>query len=106
MDVVVHERNSNQLCMFSPNHTTNCVNESISYRPHLYRNIYFISQHVHSALYNMLIDIAILEFITSQSPYSMKGLLIGVLFSSRILAQALGIIIVIPFQPPGRLATP
>ena len=91
MDVVVHERNSNQLCMFSPNRTTLIVNDSTSYRPRLYQNVYFfISQHVLSALYNMLIDIAVFEFIASQSPYSMKGLLIGVLFSLRILAQAIG----------------
>ena len=107
MDVVVHERNSNQLCMFSPNHTTNFVNESTSYRPHLYQNVYFfISQHVLSALYNMLIDIAIFEFIASQSPYSMKGLLIGLLFSSRILAQALGIIIAIPFSTSWKTSYP
>ena len=99
MDVVVHERNSNQLCMFSLNHTTHIVNESTSYRPRLYQNVYFfISQHVLSALYNMLIDIAVFEFIASQSPYAMKGLLIGVLFSLRILAQALGIFMVVPFS--------
>ena len=98
MDVVVHERNSNLFCMFSPNHTTHIVNESTSYRPSLYQNVYFfISQHVLSALYSMLIDIAVFEFIASQSPYSMKGLLIGVLFSSRILALGLGIVIMIPF---------
>ena len=80
MDVVVHERNSNQLCMLSPNSTTLIVNESTSYRPRLYQNVYFfISQHVFSALYKMLIDIGVFEFIASQSPYSMKGLLIGVL---------------------------
>ena len=99
MDVVIHERNSNQLCMFSLNHTTHIVNESTSYRPRLYQNVYFfISQHVLSALYNMLIDIAVFEFIASQSPYAMKGLLIGVLFSLRILAQALGIFMVVPFS--------
>ena len=99
MDVVVHERNSNQLCMFSLNHTTHVVNESTSFRPRLYQNVYFFtSQNVLSALYNMLIDIAVLEFIASQSPYSMKGLLISVLFSFRILAQGLGIIVSIPFS--------
>ena len=107
MDVVVHERNSNQLCMFSINHTRHIVNESTSYRPRLYQNVYFfISQHVLSALYNMLIDIAMFEFITSQSPYTMKGLLIGVLFSSRILAQALGIVVMIPFSTSWKTSYP
>ena len=107
MDVVVHERNSNQLCMFSPNYTKHTVNESTSYRPRLYQNVYFfISQHVLSALYNMLINIAVFEFIASQSPYSMKGLLIGVLFSLRILARVLGIVIVIPFSTPWKTSYP
>ena len=107
MDVVVHERNSNQLCMFSSNLTIHIVNESTSYRPRLYQNVYFfISQHVLSALYNMLIDIAVFEFIASQSPYSMKGLLIGLLFSLRILAQALGIAIVIPFSTSWKTSYP
>ena len=71
MDVVIHERNSNQLCMLSPNHTTNFVNESTSYRPRLYQNVYFfISQHVLSALYNMLIDIAVLEFMLNDYPFN------------------------------------
>ena len=91
----------------SPNSTTLVVNDSTSYRPHLYQNVYFfISQHVLSALYNMLIDIAVFEFIASQSPYSMKGLLIGVLFSLRILAQALGIIIVILFSTSWKTSYP
>ena len=107
MDVVVHERNSNQLCMLSINRTRHIVNESTSYRPRLYQNVYFfISQHVLSALYNMLIDIAMFEFITSQSPYTMKGLLIGVLFSLRILAQALGIVIMIPFSTSWKTSYP
>ena len=107
MDVVVHERNSNHLCMFSPNSTTLVVNDSTSYRLCLYQNVYFfISQHVLSALYNMLIDIAVFEFIASQSPYSMKGLLIGLLFSLRILAQALGIIIVILFSTSWKTSYP
>ena len=107
MDVVVHERNSNQLCMFSINRTRHIVNESTSYRPRLYQNVYFfISQHVLSALYNMLIDIAMFEFITSQSPYTMKGLLIGVLFSLRILALGLGIVVMIPFSTSWKTSYP
>ena len=67
---------------------------------------FFISQHVLSALYNMLIDIAVFEFIASQSPYSMKGLLIGVLFSSRILALGLGIVVMIPFSTSWKTSYP
>ncbi len=48
----------------------------------------------------MLIDIAVLEFILSQSPYSMKGLLLGYFFSTKSLFQAMAIAFMFPF---GRL---
>ena len=66
--------------------------------PPLFQNMYFfITQHVLSALADMLLDIAVLEFICSQSPYSMKGLLLGIFFSIRSLFQEISIISVIPF---------
>ncbi len=40
----------------------------------------------------MLIDIAVLEFICSQSSYSMKGLLLGYFFSMKSLFEAVAII--------------
>ena len=43
----------------------------------------------------MMFDIAILEFICSQSPYSMKGLLLGAYFSIRNFSPALVIIFII-----------
>ena len=36
MDVVVHERNSDQLCMFFPNRTIHIVNDSIPHTGHVY----------------------------------------------------------------------
>ncbi len=45
----------------------------------------------------MLIDIAVLEFILSQSPYSMKGLLLGYFFSTKSLFQAMAIVFMFPF---------
>ena len=96
MDLVAHERHSYQ-CMFATN-SSNIVNYT-STIPHLYQNVYFLtSQHLLSALYSILINTAILEFICSQSPYSMKGLLIGVLFSTRYLFQGLAIILMIVFS--------
>ena len=70
----------------------------------MYQNAYFFaSQHVLSALVNMLLDIAVLEFICSQSPYSMKGLLIGLLFSIRSLFDGITIISILPFGTAWRL---
>ena len=65
--------------------------------PPLFQNMYFfITQHVLSALADMLLDIAVLEFICSQSPYSMKGLLLGIFFSIMSLFQRIAVISVIP----------
>ena len=90
MDVVVHINNTEYAnCMFKNFYTkTNHLQPS----PPLYQNVYFfIIQHVLSALADMLFDIAVLEFICSQSPYSMKGLLLGIFFSIRSLFQGIAL---------------
>ena len=64
----------------------------------LYQNVYFFtSQHVLSAVANMLFDVAVLEFICSQSPYSMKGLLLGFYFSSKYFFEGLAVVLSLPF---------
>ena len=50
-----------------------------------------------SALSHMLIYTAVFEFICSQSPHSMKGLLIGVLYAIRGLYQLVAALLVLPF---------
>ena len=96
MDVVVHVNNTEYAnCMFKNFYTkTNHLQPS----PPLYQNVYFFTtQHVLSALADMLFDIAVLEFICSQSPYSMKGLLLGSFFSIRFLFQGIAFVAVVPF---------
>ena len=39
----------------------------------------------------MLLDIAVLEFVCSQSPYTMKGLLLGIFFSAKSLFQGIAL---------------
>ena len=64
----------------------------------LYQNVYFFtSQHVLSAVANMLFDVAVLEFLCSQSPYSMKGLLLGFYFSSKYFFEGLAVVLSLPF---------
>ena len=103
MDVMVHVNNTdNSGCMFKTFLKLYITDSDlIPYAflsPPLYQNLYFfITQHVLSALADMLLDIAILEFICSQSPYSMKGLLLGIFFSIRSLFQGIAVVSVIPF---------
>ena len=106
MDFMVHLKKTEEDCMFSGYaifHYNRYIhlNDSTGLQDIpklLYQNVYFlISQHILSSLVNMLMDIAVLEFICSQSPYSMKGLVFGLLFSMRSLFQALAIIPIIPF---------
>ena len=90
MDLVVHLRNTESAgCMFKGYTGTKIKDQPMvnNFPAHpLYQNVYFFaSQHVLSAVANMLLDIAVLEFVCSQSPYSMKGLLLGIFFSVKSL---------------------
>ena len=106
MDVVVHVSNTEYAnCLFGNLTKLTDVNvnkfveaNDIPSSPPLYQNVYFFTtQHVLSALADMLFDIAILEFICSQSPYSMKGLLLGIFFSIRSLFQGIAVVSIVPF---------
>ena len=98
MDVVVHVNNTEYAnCMFEALFANKTVSDFPS-SPPLYQNVYFFTtQHVLSAVANMLFDIAVLEFICSQSPYSMKGLLLGSFFSIRFLFQGIAVVSIVPF---------
>ena len=73
------------------------VNDTLP-SPLMFQSLFFfIPQHILSAIANMLLEIAVLEFICSQSPYSMKGLVFGVCFSLRNLFQILAIVVMILF---------
>ena len=99
MDLVAHKRKSPIDCMFSgyvDNLSNIQVLDGISLP--LYLNAYFLTgQYLLSGVINMLIDIAVLEFICSQSPYSMKGLLLGTFFFIKNLFQAIAIASILPF---------
>ena len=103
MDVVVHVNNTQTAnCLFgdlTKDHRNWIVEvDDFPSSPPLYQNVYFFTtQHVLSALADMLFDIAVLEFICSQSPYSMKGLLLGIFFSIRSLFQAIALVSTVPF---------
>ena len=84
MDLSVHFTKAEDAnCMFRTynkriNHLGNDLIFNIFPEEPLYQNVYFFTlQNLLSALVNMLLDVAVYEFICAQSPYSMKGLLLG-----------------------------
>ena len=102
MDLVVHLRNTESAgCMFKGYTGTKIKDLSVvnNFPAHpLYQNVHFFaSQHVLCAVANMLLDIALLEFVCSQSPYSMKGLLLGIFFSVKSLFQGIALTSILPF---------
>ena len=93
MDFAVHlEDNHNDTCMFDYN-SDDSSREPLPHAPTL-----LLIQLTLSALSHMLIYTAVFEFICSQSPHSMKGLLIGLLYAIRGLYQLLAVILSLPFS--------
>ena len=83
--------NSTSICMFD---------DVYGYRPLSHRNFKFnllTIQLTLSALSRMLIYTGVFEFICSQSPHSMKGLVIGVFYTIRGLYQVLAALLVLPY---------
>ena len=89
MDMVEHLRDdNNETCMFQDYsyYDDRPVNPSL-----------LLIQLTLLALSNMLVYTAVFEFICSQSPHSMKGLLIGLLYAIRGSYQLLAFFLVMPF---------
>ena len=102
MDVVVHTQLAGKVnCMLSSFETERgiIISGGLNVTNPLYRNVYFfISQHFLSALLNIVFYVALLEFVCSQSPYPMKGLLLGFMYTTRYLFQALSVVSIVPFE--------
>ena len=103
-DYAVYEKKTDfNHCMLHEGHSHANITTFISINdtlpsPLMFQSLYFfIPQHILSALANILLEIAVLEFICSQSPYSMKGLVLGVCFSLRNLFQIFAVVIIISF---------
>ena len=76
MDTVAHLMIKEVFCMYSDHP------DSLSPSTHFKDITYlFVLQHTLSSLSDMLIYIGVFEFICSQSPTSMKGLLIGLVYA-------------------------
>ena len=90
MDTMAHV-DGNTSCIFQLSYYSN--NTSIENIPH---NVFvLVVPQCLSSCYNLLIYIAVYEFICSQSPHSMKGLLIGLSFAIRGVFELLSVIVLI-----------
>ena len=98
MDTVAHIRNNEAFCMYSD--TMDYYNKPPPSSSHFQVTTILIVQHTLSALSNMLIYIGVFEFICSQSPTSMKGLLIGLVYAIKGLFQLIAALVTIPFYVP------
>ena len=85
-------------CMFDPDSEIVTLNDTVSNVGPFYHSSLLAIQHVLLALSNMLIYIALYEFICSQSPHSMKGLLIGLSFAIKGLFQVFAAVLALLFS--------
>ena len=93
MDTIAHEKaNYTVGCMF-----TNTPINSTTAPPPFQDTSSLVIQRSISALSSMLVYIALYEFICSQSPHSMKGLLIGLSFAIRGVCETMAATLVLPF---------
>ena len=95
MDTAAHwkDRQNSSHCMFY----SYLFEDDLYAHPTQSSAYYLIIQLTLSALSRMLIYTGVFEFICSQSPHSMKGLLIGVLYAIRGLYQLIAALLTLPF---------
>ncbi len=95
MVVLAHAHQTESVCILSDSARLNMFNSTIPFPQSV---AWFGIQRSLSSLYDMLMSIAIYEFICSQSPQSMKGLLIGLFFAIEGVFSILGTLWSIPFS--------
>ena len=95
-DIAAHQKTKSTHCMFDvPDYSDTGSDEAISVPEQ--NSIFLIVPLVLTSLSHMLIYTAVFEFICSQSPHSMKGLLISLLYAIKGLYQLLATLLVVPF---------
>jgi peptide/histidine transporter 3/4 len=93
-NILVHKKDEND--------SATCFFTSKGYFGHtlLISELAFLAQLVLSGLSHILIYTAAFEFICSQSPHSMKGLVVGVFYAIKGLNQVLATLFSLPFSVP------
>ena len=89
METANHNPVNDYICMFSFDADTDFASRLNA--------AFLVIQLTLSALSRMLIYTGVFEFICSQSPHSMKGLLIGVLYAIRGFYQLVAAILLVPY---------
>ncbi len=90
LDTIAHAPHENFSSCMLP------FSRNISFRIEL-NSSYIIIPRVLNSVSKMLISIALYEFLCSQSPHSLKGMLIGMSFALKGIFELLGIVAVILF---------
>ncbi len=84
---------NNTMCIFN----THLVNGTFLY-PHLDLHWYYlVAPNALLGIGPSVVTVSIFEFISAQSPYSMKGLLLGAFFTITGIFQFIGSILIVPF---------
>ena len=91
MDTTVHAKQRDTPCMFSDtqSHSANASNID-----DLYNYYFIVAKNCLVSLSTVIFHVALLQFICAQSPYSMKGMLIGLFFAIRGLFHGISGIII------------
>ncbi len=97
MDVYVHT-NSDIGCMFSSENYHNFTEILSKLSPLNRVSNYLAVQQILSAFFSMFFYIPLFEFICSQGPQFMKGLLVGVVYFLRTMFQLIAVIFLLPFM--------
>ena len=84
-------------CMFDPNSVFVTLNDTVPNIGPFYHSSLLAIQRVLLSLSDMLVYIALYEFICSQSPHSMRGLLIGLSYAIKGLFQLTAALLALPF---------
>jgi len=105
IDTMIHERNRDLSCIFRRelNNTFNDT-QHVSHTLIIQLEYSLLLKHMLTAFSHAILYIAIYEFICSQSPQSMKGFLLGVLYAIRgvfeILASLLMVLLTFKYKAP------
>jgi len=100
-DVIVHTQYSEVPCMFNTSTVTylDTPRDTESYSSWILSGIYYfeIVQHTVYTFSNVCIIVSMYEFIISQSPQPMQGLIVGLSFAIVGIFKALGAVVILLF---------